>query len=328
MIDHQARFARPGRESFTLVLAGGGARGFAHVGVLRALETQGSSPSAVVGVSMGAVVAATYALRENWYDTLLDMDTSKFPGPLSRLDATASPVQKVRVLWGHLRAVHDLILEWGRGATASERALDLLEVLTAGKNLEDGRVQIAIGTTDLFTGERVILRSGNAARAVYASSALAGVAAPLERGSALLADGAYVDVAPIDVARGFGCPVVVVDPSQFGTARDITNGWRALVRATEICYRHHAKLRFEEADLVLRPEFGRIIDTFDLDARRECVAAGVRVVRANRGRITQVLRRNQVARQCLPSGRARYQRREETYSPTGNGSAKGRRHET
>lgn len=312
MIDHQSRFARPAHGSFTLVLAGGGARGFAHVGVLRALEAQGFRPGAVVGVSMGAVVAATYALREDWYETLLDMDTSRFPGPLSRPDAGAGPVQKVQVLWGHLRAVHDLILGWGCGARISERALDLLEVLTEGKNLEDARVQIAVGTTDLFTGERVILRSGNAAMAVYASSALAGIVPPLEKGDALLADGAYVDVAPIDVAQSFGYPVVVVDPSQFGTAHDITNGWRALVRATEICYRQHAELRFEEADLVLRPEFGRMIDTFDLGARRECVSAGVRVVRANHGRIAQMLEgvvRSQVDRQCLLCGPAPDRRR-------------------
>ena len=56
---------------FTLVLAGGGTRGYAHVGVLRALEHMGLAPSGIAGVSMGAVVGATYALRDDWYTALI-----------------------------------------------------------------------------------------------------------------------------------------------------------------------------------------------------------------------------------------------------------------
>ena len=68
---------------FALVLSGGGARGFAHVGVLRALEARGLRPAAVVGVSMGAVVATTYALRDDWYSALLAMDTRAFTRPFT-----------------------------------------------------------------------------------------------------------------------------------------------------------------------------------------------------------------------------------------------------
>ena len=62
-----------------LVLSGGGARGFAHVGVLRALNHLGIYPDLIVGVSMGAAVGATYALNDDWYDALIDMDISGFP---------------------------------------------------------------------------------------------------------------------------------------------------------------------------------------------------------------------------------------------------------
>jgi len=62
---------------FGIVLAGGGARGFAHVSVLRALEHDGLVPSVVVGVSMGAVVGVTYATRDDWYDALLSVDIAE-----------------------------------------------------------------------------------------------------------------------------------------------------------------------------------------------------------------------------------------------------------
>jgi len=62
-----------------LVFAGGGARGFAHAGVLRALRHSGCEPSVMVGVSMGVVVATTYALNPDWYGALKAMDISGFP---------------------------------------------------------------------------------------------------------------------------------------------------------------------------------------------------------------------------------------------------------
>ena len=68
-----------GHKSFALVLSGGGARGLSHAGVLRALIARGYVPSAIVGVSMGAVVGSTYALNDDWYRELEEMDTSGFP---------------------------------------------------------------------------------------------------------------------------------------------------------------------------------------------------------------------------------------------------------
>ena len=73
------RDERPRKPRLGLVLSGGGARGFAHVGCLRALNHLGIYPDVVVGVSMGAIVGATYALNEKWYDELVDMDISGFP---------------------------------------------------------------------------------------------------------------------------------------------------------------------------------------------------------------------------------------------------------
>lgn len=283
--------AEQGHRPFTLVLSGGGARGFAHVGVLRALEACGYRPDAVVGVSMGALVGATYALRRDWYGALGEMDTGRLTGMHSLAkDEGASIGRKLQVLFSYPRLVWDMFWGWGVGIHALDAGTDILKKLTGNHSLEDGRIPVAVCATDLLSGERVVLRTGPAAEAVYASSALAGVLPPLQRDGQLLADGVYADIAPIDVAREFGpVTVIAVDAGQSAPPPTIRNGFQALMRAVEICHEHHARLRFDAADLVLRPEFPAAIDTLDFSAKRSCIASGIRVVRHNRERIEALL---------------------------------------
>lgn len=280
----------------TLVLGGGGARGFAHVGVLRALEALGLRPAAVVGVSMGAVVATTYALRDDWYSALLAMDTDAFPRPFRAVGSARPPIRaRVGRFFGYTHAMRDMFLGWGLGTHALFSGARLLRELTLGRNLENGRVPVAVCATDLRSGRRVVFRSGSASAAAYASSALAGVLPPLRRGDQLLCDGAYADIAPVDVARSFGHPLVIaVDAGQPQATTEVQNGFQVLTRALEICSLTHAHLRFEQADLVLRPEFHRAIDTLDFEARRECVAAGIRSVRESCAALLRLL--------CAPPG--------------------------
>lgn len=272
------------RRSLGLVLAGGGARGFAHAGVLRGLDAIGAAPDAVVGVSMGAVVGVTYALREDWYDALAEMDTSGFPGPYQLFAGEdASWSERARTVGAASRVIWDMIVGWGIGARSVEFGRSMLRDLTLDMRLEDARIPVAVGATDLTTGERVVLRSGSAAEAIYASSALAGIVPPLRRDGRVLCDGTYADSAPIDVARALGAAVVVaVDPGQDLTAGPIRSGVHALLRALDICHTQHDALRFGAADVVLKPCFSRSIDTLEFDARRECLAAGLRAVRASR----------------------------------------------
>lgn len=274
---------------FTLVLAGGGARGFAHVGVLKAMEVQGLRPSALVGVSMGAIVSATYAAREDWYEALMEMDTSAFPQPLhgehhaeARL-ALKRAVEYVHTAW-------NMITGWGAPPSAIDAGHAVLRTLLADAKLEEGRIPVAVCATDLTTGRRVTLKEGAAADAVYASAALAGVIPPLARDGHLLADGAYADIAPIDVARAFGHPaVMVVDPGQASEHAEVGNGLQSLMRAMEICHLRHGELRMREADLVIRPGFSRSIDVLDFNARAECAAAGVEAVERQHSDILRVL---------------------------------------
>lgn len=277
--------------AFALVLGGGGARGFAHLGVLRALQHEGYRPSLIVGVSMGALVGVTYAQRNDWYEAVLNLKLGDFPGPVERdsrkgfrLARIADSVATLRILWA-------MFMDWGPGARAKEAGLKELRRLVGHRSLEQSRVPVLVTATDLRGGERVVLRNAPSDDAVYASAALAGVLPPLEFGEFLLADGAYSDLAPVDVAREFGpSAVIAVDAGRLDRAGPIQNGYQALVRAVDICHRQHADVRFAAADLVLRPRFMRSIDTLEFDARRECVEAGIRIVRTERESIRTLLR--------------------------------------
>ncbi|MDX2007249.1 MAG: patatin-like phospholipase family protein [Meiothermus sp.] len=280
---------RIGIRPFALVLSGGGARGLAHAGVIRALEHYGYRPSAVVGVSMGAVVGATYGLNPDWYEALLNMDTSGFPDPPA--PSAAGLRQQLRLLPTYSQAAWSLVAGWGVGQRALPYGMALLERLTLGRALEDSRIPVAAIASDLISGDRAVLREGRAAEALYASAALAGILPPLERDGKLLADGAYADIAPIDVARALlpGAMVVAVNPHEFKNARPPRNGLQALVRALEVCHQQHAHVRFAEADVLLEPQFPFPIDTLDFGHKRVCVAAGARAVRAVLPRLRELL---------------------------------------
>lgn len=276
--------------AYTLVLAGGGARGFAHAGVLRGLLHLGLAPAGLVGVSTGAIVAATYALRDDWYEALLSVDLDgSFHSDRGWRSGRAGGAGLGRA-WSFAQATWNLLAGWGAPPEAVAATKAALEKLLGPGRLDGGRVPVTVCATDLGTGTRAEFSSGPAAAAVYASAALAGVLPPANVGGRLLVDGAYSDNAPIDLARRMDAPVVIaVDPSQDIGPESIENGLQALTRAMEICHLGHSHLRAHAADLVLRPEFGGFVDVLDFGARRKCVAAGIRAVRSRRSDIEAML---------------------------------------
>lgn len=276
---------------FALVFGGGGARGFAHLGVLRALERDGYHPERIVGVSMGALVGVTYASRPDWYDAVLAISLADFPGPTAVSTSDRfRPFRRLRSAVSGMRTAAALMRGWGPASHARDAGMAELRALVGNATLDHARIPVVVTATDLRSGERVVLRDVPADVAVYASAALAGVLPPLELGDWLLADGAYTDLAPVDLARDAGDLVVIaVDAGGSEQAGSPRNGYEALFRSMDICHRRHAHLRFAQADLLLRPRFAREVDTLEFSARRVCVAAGVRAVRQERATIKHLL---------------------------------------
>lgn len=273
-----------------IVLSGGGARGFAHVGALRALDHLGIRPDVIVGVSMGAIVGATYALNDRWYEALIGMDISGFP-PLPDF-STPGMINYVRNLRVAQKAITGMYFGWGVGQPTADWGRAILSELTLNLPLDAGRIPVFATATDIVSGERIVFESGPAADALYASAALAGILPPAEIDGRILVDGGYCDLAPVDVARQAGADVViVVDAATNLVANKPANGMQAMIRAIEICQNEHTHLRFEKADMVIHPAIEPPVGVLEFGHKRRCAAAGARAVLSARENIRQLAER-------------------------------------
>jgi NTE family protein len=206
------------RPKIGLVLSGGGARGFAHVGVLKALEAAHVPVDVVVGTSMGAIVGGLYAsgmspqaleteLMGVAWDTLFERRTPRQTLSQQRKEADfdLSPVFQIGFRDGEFRvpsgAVSTRSLEWLlRRYTLHTRQLTSFDALPT---------PFRAVATNMETGEPVVLANGDLAAALRASMSVPGVFAPLEVDGRLLGDGGLVNNLPVDVARALGADVVI-----------------------------------------------------------------------------------------------------------------------
>lgn len=268
------------RPRLGVVLGGGGVRGLAHAGVLAALDRAAIRPDVIVGVSMGALVTATYAAREDWRHALESVDRSRLPTVADTEEEFA--LAKLR---GALRNARRLVPSvWTLGRQGYEEyGREVLDQLLGGREeFAHLRLPAAIIATDLDAGERVVMDSGEVSSAVLASGAIPGLTRPIRREGRTLIDGAFADPSPIDVARDLGADVVVavhVGQHLLGTEAD--NWATALLRGFETSQKHFANERLRHADYVLRPEFPARVTMLDFSAIDEVVRCGVRCAKAN-----------------------------------------------
>ena len=202
-----------------LVLSGGGARGIAHVGVLKVLEQLNVPIDAVAGTSMGAVVGGLYAsglsAREiekimtslNWQAAFHDRPP--------REDLTLRRKQEdENFLVKFPLGVRDHKIVLPKGLIEGQSLSQLLRRLTLPvariTDFDDLPTQFRAVATDLESGEQVVLASGDLTSAMRASMSAPGIFAPVERQGRLLVDGGIADNVPVDVARAMGVDLVIV----------------------------------------------------------------------------------------------------------------------
>lgn len=176
-----------------LALGSGAARGWAHIGVLRALAELGYEVAWVAGSSMGAFVAAAYCL-----------------GRLDTLEDFARGLDNREVL-----AYLDVAMPV-RGLLEGERVTGLFRTLLGTGDLERARVPLCVVTTDLATGAEVRLVRGPVAEAVRASIAVPGIFAPAVVEGRYLVDGGLVNPVPVDAVRELGARRVVAVDLNYG----------------------------------------------------------------------------------------------------------------
>lgn len=169
-----------------LALGGGAARGWAHIGVLRALEKAGIKPDIIAGTSIGAVVGGCYAANH-----------------LENLERWALELTPKRV-FGYL----DFNLA-GNGLISGQRLCGRLEQHLGDRKIEDLPTRFAAVATEIGTGHEHWLSRGRLVDAVRASYALPGVFKPVKVNGRWLFDGALVNPIPVSVCRALGARYVI-----------------------------------------------------------------------------------------------------------------------
>lgn len=253
MWDRLSATGPSGRPSVGLALSGGGARGFAHTGVLEALGYAGFPVDSVAGTSMGAVIGALYAsgmdVPEIW----------KF--------ADRTRAMKLSRDFRGVKFLGLLLADKLITPTYIDRFIDD----NLGSLSFDGlRVPFACVALDFRTGERIILRDGPLGAAVRASVNLPGVFAPFKYRHRYLVDGGVVDFIPVDAVRTLGADWVLASVTSGSSDELPGNVLESLLRAMDIQGHLLAEKSEKKADFVIRPQVGGIKMT-DFE---ECASAG------------------------------------------------------
>lgn len=188
-----------------LALSGGGARGLAHIGVLKVLEEAGIQPDYLAGTSMGGVIAAAYAAGLK-------------PDEIEQIAADTSRTR-------NLLRLADLSLPQ-QGIFRGERLLTFFEQHLQGRTFAELQIPLTLVAVDLNTGQEVGLREGSVAQALRATVSVPGLLAPVEQDGMRLVDGGLLNNLPVDAVRQMGADVVL------GVDVDWQNEsiWRALAR--------------------------------------------------------------------------------------------------
>jgi predicted acylesterase/phospholipase RssA len=298
---------RPPRTA--LVLSGGGAKGIAHVGVLRALDSLGIRPDLVVGTSIGAVVGALYASGYSGRE----LDSLARVIPLAELirayqpraPRSLGPLQPL-VIWE--QGERSFNLQSAAIVEAEVNAL-LNAAMLRGNLLARGRfdslaIPFLAVATDLASGDTVVLRSGDLAQAIRASIAIPLLFAPERIGDRYLVDGGLSANIPVTVARAEGAErVIVVDATEHPPeAYDAYSPFIVADRLVEFLFQQGAD-SLRSTDLMVRPQ----VDGFtSLDFAHHNVVA---LLEQGRRAADSVLPRLTCPPPPAPPGRAELPRR-------------------
>lgn len=283
--------AKGDRPRVALVLAGGGAKGIAHLGVIKVLEEYGINPDLVVGTSMGAIAGGLYSmgyspaemetivLEANWA-YLFSEDSGVTDEPFY------AKVERSRYL-GSLKFDSKGFYLAG-GLLTGRRILHFLDILSLGfsssSDFDSLPRRFRAVSADIATGRRIVHRDGSISDAIRGSMSIPGVFSPFELNDAYLVDGGIVENLPIEVARSLGANLVLavnlVDLSEFDPSSVTRSPMGALSKSLDMLVNNNVEPELVHADLVLTVDT-QGYGSSDFTKSAELIALGERIARAN-----------------------------------------------
>jgi len=254
------------KPKIAFALGGGAARGFAHIGAIKVLESHGIVADYVVGTSAGAVVGSLYA---GGYDPYAMQKIAQ------QLD-------------------ENIFADWtlgGRGFLKGEALQDFINQHLKNRPLDKLNKPFAAVATDLKSGERVVFRSGDTGTAVRASAAVPGVFQPTQVRGKSYVDGGLTSPIPVHAAREMGADIVIaIDISARPEGQPVDSLTSVLWQTTTIMGGVIGKTEPAAADVVIRPNLP-YVKSWDFKARNDAMLEGERAAQAALPQIRQKLGR-------------------------------------
>lgn len=236
-----------------LVLGGGAARGFAHIGVIKALESQGIVPDIVVGTSAGSLVGALYAAGNNGFalhKLALEMEEAAISDWSVPLFAKVTGVIKGEAIQQYVnKTINNVPLE---------------------------KLKIPFGAvaTDLNSGLPMLFQRGNTGQAVRASSAVPSIFQPVKIGTHTYVDGGLVSPVPVRFAREMGADfIIAVNISSQPEVQASSSAVDVLLQTFAIMGQSINRFELKDADVVIRPNLGSMKGN-DFNGRNIAILAG------------------------------------------------------
>jgi len=276
------------RPKIGLVLGGGGARGYAHIGVLKKLEEMRIPYDYIAGTSMGSIVGGFLAtgmeseelaqvVRDaNWNDLFKDK-TPREDLPFRR------KADDDLGLYGPKLGIGKNSSLLPKGVVSGQKVIFMFESVTSQRVNTTDFNQLPIPyraiATDIVTGDMVIIGEGELSMAMRASMAVPAVFDPVPRGDALLVDGGLVRNLPVDVARDMGADVVIaVDVgTKLESKEEITNALAIVYQMSGLLTVSNTIIQIEslgENDVLIAPDIGDKISSADFDKLDEAIPLG------------------------------------------------------
>ncbi|MFA5617569.1 MAG: patatin-like phospholipase family protein [Syntrophorhabdaceae bacterium] len=246
----QLRKAEP---KVALVLGGGSAKGFAHVGVLRALEKEKIPIHMIGGTSVGSLIGGLYAANPDSFQ----LEWAAFK--INRGDILDFSVASSKM-----------------GPVQGAKLESFVEYNAKVKTVETTKIPFYPVATDLNTGETVTLEKGSLAKAIHASSAIPGIFVPVRFGNRTLVDGGVTNNIACEIARSKGANVIIaVNLQKDVRDTDINSVIDVIAQSISIMMHVNSKMKLAYADVILEPDT-KGISMFDFTQKKVLMEEGVR----------------------------------------------------
>ncbi|WP_180042423.1 patatin-like phospholipase family protein [Acinetobacter sp. YH16039] len=254
------------RPIVALVLGSGGARGYAHIGVIQVLEQQGIHPDLIVGTSAGSIVGSIYAsgkTAEELRDIALSMKAND---------------------------VRDVKLDM-KGFFDGQKVENYVNQQVNNTPLEALKIPMYVVATELKQGKKVVFNYGNTGQAVRASVSIPSMFIPTKIGADEYVDGGLVSPVPVGVARDLGADIVIaVDILAQPMHTETSNVWGMFNQNINIMQSRLAEEELKHADIVIQPDLREKGHIFDVKGRAMTMQAGIDATESQLNEITTLLK--------------------------------------